>query len=85
MTGLLAQAVAVVRGSPPQVNAPYSEAGMAYPAASMIGGGGQMDELCSRRFADKTDLLFPLASWGTWWPAPHQTVSSEYSTGFWVM
>ncbi|APD48491.1 2-oxo acid dehydrogenase subunit E2 [Synechococcus sp. CS-602] len=87
MTALLAKAVAVVLARHPQVNAAYSEAGMAYPAsvnvavAVAMDDGGLLTPVLAN--ADKTDLYSLSRSWADLVARSRtkQLKPAEYSTG----
>ena len=87
MTALLAKAVAVAVARHPQMNAAYSEAGMAYPAAVNVAvavameDGGLITPVLAQ--ADRTDLYSLSRSWADLVSRARskQLKPEEYSTG----
>ncbi len=87
MTALLAKAVAVAVARHPQMNAAYSEAGMAYPAAVNVAvavameDGGLITPVLAQ--ADRTDLYSLSRTWADLVSRARskQLKPEEYSTG----
>ena len=87
MTALLAKAVAVAVARHPQMNAAYSEAGMAYPAAVNVAvavameDGGLITPVLAQ--ADRTDLYSLSRNWADLVSRARskQLKPEEYSTG----